>query len=115
MLLAPALLTIALCSGSASVELGPVNDINGPSSDKLADDVRAVAKVSASLGGARQLHVLLTTDGSISCCTRWSKNCSLRLGRVGMIQEKTGPLQTGRGTLSTWVSRATSHIPPYDA
>ena len=115
MLLAPALLTIALCSGSASVELGPVNDINGPSSDKLADDVRAVAKVSASLGGARQLHVLLTTDGSISRCTRWSKNCSLRLGRVGMIQEKTGPLQTGRGTLSTWVSRATSHIPPYDA
>ena len=110
MLLAPALLTIALCSGSASVELGPVNDISGPSSDKLAD-----AKVSASLGGARQLHVLLTTDGSISRCTRWSKNCSLRLRRVGMIQEKTGPLQTGRGTLSTWVSRATSHIPPYDA
>ena len=53
--------------------------------------------------------------GSISRCTRWSRRGSLRLRRVGMIQERTEPVQTGRGTLSNWVPRATSHIPLYDA
>jgi hypothetical protein len=48
--------------------------------------------------------------GSISRCTRWSERGSLGLRRVGTIRERTKPVQTGRGTLSTWVPRATSHI-----
>ena len=51
--------------------------------------------------------------GSISRCTRWSERGSLGLGRVGMIQERTEPVQTGRGTLSIWLPRTTSHIPLY--
>ena len=38
MLHAPDLLAIALCAGSAGVELGPMNIINGLNLDKLYDN-----------------------------------------------------------------------------
>jgi hypothetical protein len=52
MLHAPDLLAIALCAGSAGVELGPMNIINGLNPDKLYDNARAVVTVWASLGDA---------------------------------------------------------------
>jgi hypothetical protein len=45
MLHAPELLAIALCAGSAGLELGPINIINGLSPDELYDGARAISTV----------------------------------------------------------------------
>ena len=45
MLLAPDLLVLALCSGPAGAELGPINTINDPNTDKLYGNVIAAVTV----------------------------------------------------------------------
>ena len=50
LLLAPELLSIALCAGSVESELGPVDSMDG----LITDELQAAARVSAALGRRRR-------------------------------------------------------------
>ena len=95
---------------------------NGSASGAIASAAAAPPVTFPSLPSTETLESLATFDGrrspsaftavsagraspavaepAVSPTVSPSKRDSLRLRRVGMIQEKTEPVQTGRGTLS---------------